>query len=150
MSRLPPKLILVHHLPLHRVAYHVVPLHIPLRLALPVIFHCPICLVVILILIFVLCVLLIVGVHVLNHVSFIECCNVIMIIHIGNCSPKEVLVQLCSPLRYPLIGEVLSKNVIEVDGCVVCGDLLYLSLSQFQVEVDVHKILQRLSLSYFT
>ncbi|KAL4204808.1 hypothetical protein AMTRI_Chr01g111620 [Amborella trichopoda] len=59
---------------------------------LPIVFHCSICLFVIMILIFIICVLLIIGVHVLCHVSFIGCCNVFIIIHIGIFSPKEIMV----------------------------------------------------------
>ncbi|KAL4197338.1 hypothetical protein AMTRI_Chr04g250560 [Amborella trichopoda] len=59
---------------------------------LPIIFHCPISLLVILYLIFILCIIIIVGIHVHCLVSFIGCCNIRIIIHIGNCPTKKVLV----------------------------------------------------------
>ncbi|KAL4201708.1 hypothetical protein AMTRI_Chr02g259940 [Amborella trichopoda] len=57
-----------------------------------IVFHCPICLLVIMHLIFILCIIVIVGIHVYCHVSFIWCCNICIIIHIGNCPTKEILV----------------------------------------------------------
>ncbi|KAL4200084.1 hypothetical protein AMTRI_Chr03g54620 [Amborella trichopoda] len=56
---------------------------------LPVVFHCPICLLIILHAIFILCIIVI---HVHCHVSFVGCCNIHIIIHIGNCSTKKILV----------------------------------------------------------
>ncbi|KAL4190717.1 hypothetical protein AMTRI_Chr07g77060 [Amborella trichopoda] len=57
-----------------------------------VIFHCPIYLLIIMCLIFILCIIIIVGIHVHHRVSFIWCCNIRIIIHIGNCPTKEILV----------------------------------------------------------
>ncbi|KAL4187428.1 hypothetical protein AMTRI_Chr09g38960 [Amborella trichopoda] len=59
---------------------------------LPIVFHCPICLLIILRLIFILCIIVIAGIHIHCHVSFIGCCNICIIIHIGNCLTREILV----------------------------------------------------------
>ncbi|KAL4183053.1 hypothetical protein AMTRI_Chr11g96250 [Amborella trichopoda] len=59
---------------------------------LPICFYCPICFLVILLLIFFLFILVIVNVHVHYHVSFTGYYNVHIIIHIGNCPLKEILV----------------------------------------------------------
>ncbi|KAL4178968.1 hypothetical protein AMTRI_Chr13g84860 [Amborella trichopoda] len=55
----------------------------------PVVFHCPICLFIILCLIFILYIIVI---HVHCHISFIGCCNIHIIIHIGNCPTKKILI----------------------------------------------------------
>ncbi|KAL4201537.1 hypothetical protein AMTRI_Chr02g259100 [Amborella trichopoda] len=55
----------------------------------PVVFHCLICLLIILRIIFIMCIIVI---HVHWHVSFIGCYNIYIIIHIGNCPTKTILI----------------------------------------------------------
>ncbi|KAL4187089.1 hypothetical protein AMTRI_Chr09g37400 [Amborella trichopoda] len=57
-----------------------------------VVFHCPICLLIILCLIFIICIVVIGGIYVHYRVSFIGCRDIHIIIHIGNCIIKKILV----------------------------------------------------------